>query len=120
MHRLQVQKFSKWASSNGLSDNDLNVALDEIENGLHNGKLGGHLYKKRVSIDSKGKRGGGRTIVCYKRGDRVIFLHGFKKNETDNIPKKELEAFKQLAKELVKLSEEQIETAIRSGAFKEI
>ncbi len=120
MHKLQSKNFSKWASSNGLSIDDLKSALDEIGKGLHDGKLGGHLYKKRVAINSHGKRGGGRTIVCYKRGDRAIFLHGFKKNETDNISKKELEAFKQLAKELIDLSENQIETAIRSGAFKEI
>lgn len=29
-----------------------------MENGLHNGDLGGHVFKKRIAIASRGKRGG--------------------------------------------------------------
>jgi hypothetical protein len=120
MYRLQSKKFSKWASDNGLSNDDLNNAINEISQGLCEATLGGHLYKKRIATNGKGKRGGARTIVCYKKGDRAIFLHGFAKNETDNISKKELEAFRELAKNLINLSQDQILTAVKNGTFKEI
>ena len=67
----------------------LRTAADEIERGLAEARLGGFLVKKRVARPGRGKRGGWRTIVAHRQGSRLIFLHGFAKNETNNITEKE-------------------------------
>jgi hypothetical protein len=36
---------------------------------------------------AKGKRGGYRTIIAYRVGDRAVFLYGFAKNKLANISK---------------------------------
>lgn len=71
-------------------------AANEIEAGLVDARLGGFLLKKRVAAPGRGKRGSYRTIVGHRQGDRLIFVHGFAKNETDNITKKEKEALRKL------------------------
>jgi hypothetical protein len=82
--------------------------------------LGGNLYKKRIRFEGQGKSGGGRTIICYKKGDRAIFVHGFAKNEKSNLSKKELIAFKELSKILLKLSPEEIVIAIENKDLIEV
>ena len=87
-------------------------SLTEITDGNFEANLGGNLYKKRIRFEGQGKSGGGRTIICYKKGDRAIFVHGFAKNEKSNLSKKELIAFKELSKILLRLSPEEIAIAI--------
>ena len=60
------------------------------------------------------------TIICYKQADRAIFIHGFAKNEKSNLTRKELIAFKELAKVLLLLSESDIDSAIINGDFIEV
>jgi len=58
--------------------------------------LGGHLYKKRVRFEGAGKSGSGRTIICYKKDNNAIYIHGFAKNDKDNLSNAEQSAFKEL------------------------
>ncbi len=113
-----TKHFSKWAFKHKISDNELISALKEIQAGHFEANLGGHIYKKRIRFEGQGKRGGGRTIICYKKDDRAIFVHGFAKNEKSNLSKKELNAFKELSKILLRMSIEQlsIATAFRPWA----
>lgn len=94
--------------------------MAEIQDGKFEANLGGHIYKKRIRFTGKGKSGSGRTIVCYKKNDKAIFIHGFAKNEKSNLSQKELVAFKELAKILVSLSAEKVKTAIETGDFIEV
>jgi hypothetical protein len=105
---------------NKIPENELAKALNELENGLYNANLGGSLFKKRIGIDGKGKSGGGRTIICFKKLDRAIFIHGFAKNEKENLSKKELDALKGLAKILLRLSVNQLKSAIKNGDLIEV
>jgi hypothetical protein len=88
--------FDKWARKAGLSHDAIRKAASEIEQGLVDARLGGFLIKKRVGRENEGKRGGYRTIVAHRQGDRMIFLYGFAKNETDNISKKERQVLAKL------------------------
>ena len=63
----------------------------------------------------QGKHGGGRTIICYKKKDKAILIHGFAKNENENLSKKELHGFKEFSKILLGLPPEGIDTAIENG-----
>jgi hypothetical protein len=120
MKELMTKHFLKWASKQKISRNELAAALAEVQAGNFEANLGGHIYKKRIRFEGRGKSGGGRTIVCFKKDDRAIFIHGFAKNEKSNLSTKELNAFKELAKILLGLSPEDLATAIENGNFIEV
>jgi len=115
-----TKQFSKWALSQNIASNGLFEAIEEVQSGNFNANLGGHLYKKRIRFEGQGKSSSGRTIVCYKKGDRAIFIHGFAKNEKSNLSKKELNAFKEFSKILLGFSKKEITLAIESGSFIEV
>lgn len=120
MKKLMTKHFAKWAGKQNIPDIDLAKALDEVENGNFEANLGGHVIKKRIRFQGKGKSGSGRTIICYKQADRAFFVHGFAKNEKSNLTSKELHAFKELAKVLLSLSNEKLNIAIKKGNIMEV
>ena len=77
--------FDKWARSIDLKDKTLKTAVDEIAAGLYDANLGGCLFKKRIGLKGKGKSGGIRTIIAFKKEDKAFFIYGFAKNEKANI-----------------------------------
>lgn len=115
MDIYKTKVFSRWASSEGLSDEDLVAAVAELCNGQFEASLGGNLYKKRVALAGRGKSGGARTLIACRMGERAFFLFGFKKNERDNIGQQELMFLKQLAKEQIAASSDLIGAAIAVG-----
>lgn len=120
MKKLMTKHFSKWAAKQKIPKRELANALAELIAGNFEANLGGNLYKKRIHFEGQGKSGGGRTILCYRKDDRSIFVHGFAKNEKSNLAKKELVAFKELSKILLSLSPEEIEIAIKNKYLIEV
>lgn len=94
--------------------------IDEMSHGLFEANLGGHIYKKRVPVDQRGKRGGARTIIAFKARDKAIFIYGFAKTKKGNLTKKEEEALKYLAKNYFSYSDHQIHQAVKSGNLIEV
>lgn len=115
-----TKHFSKWASKQNIPVNELLIALDEVVQGQFEANLGGNVYKKRIRFEGQGKSGSGRTILCYKRGHRIVFVHGFSKNEKSSLSKKELFAFKELSKVLLSLNNEQLAIAIKNADLIEV
>lgn len=120
MNDLMTKQFYKWVSKQKIKSDELLTALSELKADNFEANLGGHLYKKRVRFEGRGKSGSGRTILCYKKGNRAIFIHGFAKNEKDNLSSKELVALKEFSKVLLSLTEDQIKIAVDNGDFKEV
>ena len=120
MAKLMTKHFSKWASKQNISNSELFDALEEVEEGSLDVNLGGNVYKKRIRFKGQGKSGSGRTIICYKKNGRAIFVYGFAKNEKSNLSKKELIAFKELSKILLTLSIDEIAVAVANGNFIEV
>jgi hypothetical protein len=58
-------------------------------------RQGRHLRCR--AVPGQGKSGGFRTLIVFRAGTRAIFVHGFAKNEKDNIEEDELVALKKLA-----------------------
>jgi len=112
--------FTKWAEKEGLNDDALQIAVDEMERGLIDADLGGHVVKKRVAVGDRGKRGGVRTLLAYKSGDKAFFMYGFAKNARANVSTDELKALKHLAKELMNYSDKTLTKAIQHGALIEV
>jgi hypothetical protein len=120
MKILATKQLSKWANKNSVSTRDLFLAGEEVLNGDFEANLGGHIIKKRVAINNSGKRSGVRMILFFREGERLIYIHGFKKNEKENITDKELKAFKGLAKIFEAMTDDQISQSIKSGYFIEV
>lgn len=120
MKKLMTKHFSKWASKQQIYKNDLLLALTEVQDGNFEAGLGGHIYKKRIKFKGQGKSGSGRTIICYKKGNRAIFIHGFAKNQKSNLSKKELSIFKELSRILLNLSTKEMLIAITNGDIIEV
>lgn len=56
MRIFKNKAFTKWAEKEGLNDDALQIAVDEMERGLIDADLGGHVVKKRVAVGGRGKR----------------------------------------------------------------
>jgi hypothetical protein len=117
---IATNAFSRWMKRAGIRDVDLLGAVAEMSRGLIDANLGGDVYKKRFGVAGRGKRGGARTIVATRKGDRWIFLFGFEKNERSNIRTTELIALQKLAKTLLDLHDRDLARAVAAGELKEI
>ena len=115
-----TKDFKKWVGKQSVAIDELLNAVDELVLGNFDANLGGSIYKKRIKFRGRGKSKSGRTIICYKKGNRTFFVHGFAKNEKENIDKKELKAFKELAKILFNFSEIQLSIALKNGDLSEV
>lgn len=119
MRIYKTKWFHRWAAREGLTDTALQAAVMEMANGLADA-LGGHVYKKRIGLPGRGKRGGVRTLIAFRRGDRAIYLYGYPKNERANISDRELEALRLLAAQLLSYSDQDIEKAISADEMIEV
>jgi len=121
MNRVfRTRTFTRWMRKAGLADAALCYAVDEMARGLVDADLGGHVMKKRVALPGQGKSGGARTIVATRLADRWFFLFGFEKNERANIDRDELKALQEMAHELLRFDDKQLETALAAGEIVEI
>ena len=120
MRAFKSKRFARWASSEGLTDSMLLVAVAEMERGLVDADLGGHVYKKRVALGGRGKSGGGRVVLVYRAGDVAFFVRGFAKKDQSNIGHGELAALKDLAKDLLSYSGQELNNAVKDGEFIEV
>ena len=118
----KTKVFDKWAlnKKNNLTDAVLQTAVEEMENDLYEANLGGDVYKKRVALHNKGKRGGARTLVAFKKGDNTFFMYGFAKSQQANIKSDELKALKLLAKQLLGYSQQDLKKAVNAGELIEV
>ncbi|KZN12452.1 type II toxin-antitoxin system RelE/ParE family toxin [Marinomonas sp. TW1] len=120
MRIFKNKAFHRWAIKEGLADSALRTAVDEIEKGLVDADLGGHVFKKRVALGGRGKSAGARTLLAYTLGQRAFFMYGFAKNSRANIDADELRALRRLAKELLEYSDIELIIAIEHGVLIEV
>lgn len=95
-------------------------AVTRAEKGLIDADLGSGVIKQRIARQGQGKSSGYRSIIIFRSGDKAFFVYGFPKNNRDNISKDELKAFKKAAKELLKLSNEDLTALISKGSMTEV
>ncbi len=120
MRIFKLKLFHKWAAKECLTDDLLRKAVQEMENGLIDANLGGQVYKKRVGIRGRGKRGGARTLIAFKVEEKAFFIYGFAKNKRDTIEGYELKALKRLAKELLSYNNQELSKAVEAGEMIEV
>ena len=112
-HVLATKTFARWMRKSKVNQEDLIIAIQEMADGLIDAHLGGHLVKKRVALQGRGKSAGVRTIIATQFESRWIYLFGFEKSERSNIDRNELKALQELAKSYLELSAAEIQAAVK-------
>lgn len=97
MRIFKNKAFARFARRSGIADASLCKAVRDAERGLLDADLGGGVIKQRVARSGGGKSGGFRTLILFRVRERAFFVHGFAKNERDNIDNDELAALRELA-----------------------
>ena len=119
---FKTKLFHRWARRVKLNNESLKQAIDELLRGQYEADLGSHLYKKRIGIHGKGKRGSIsiRTIIAVKKGDKCFFLYGYTKNDRKNINEKEKCALMELAQDFLNMDKETIRLLIDDKELTEV
>jgi len=112
--------FNRFANKESITDNELLEIVDKLEVNQADANLGGDVYKVRVAKQGEGKAGGHRVIVYFKNKFRTFFAYGFSKSDRGNIDQGELQTFKDRAKDVFSLTDEQIANRIKRGTLIEI
>lgn len=120
MRVFKNKSFARFARKVQMTDAVLCAAIADASRGLVDADLGGGVVKQRVARQGGGKSGGFRTIILFRLRERAFFVHGFAKNEQDNIRDDELAAFKMLAAELMAYDDDALARAVANGALMEV
>ena len=75
--------FTRFASKEGITDDELREAVNRLEMGQA-ADLGGGVYKVRIARPGEGKSGGYRVIVFFRSEERTFFAYGYAKSKRDN------------------------------------
>ena len=73
--------FARQNKKIGLTNAALCKAVSEIAAGLNDGNLGNGIFKKRIALDGRGKRGSARTLIATRVGSYWFYLFAYKKND---------------------------------------
>lgn len=117
---FKTKTFRRWSRKAGISDDVLCAAVEEMMQGLIDADLGGRVFKKRIPVPGRGKRGGARTIVGSNLQDRWFFLYGFEKKDRETIDARELAALQTIAAALLAMDPKLLEKAVAEDELEEI
>ena len=120
MKLYKTRAFARIAKKAGLTDTALKASAEEMRKGIIHADLGGNIYKQRVAIPGRGKRGGSRVIIAAKMHDKWICVHCYLKKDQDDISPDEETAFKEFARVYLELSGKDIQMAVERGILEEI
>ena len=115
-----IKGFERFRRRERISNDVLLRAIGRATSGLIDADLGGGLIKQRVARPGQGKRGGYRTIIAFRAGQRAVFLFGFAKTARDNIAPEDLAHWRLFGADLLKASDEAIMTAIGDNELTEV
>ena len=117
MYYLKTKYFARWARKEKIADTQLWETIAEFEKGLFGANLGNYLFKKRLALGGRGKSGGGRIILFYQKGEKLIFCSGFSKNQHNNLSYLDFKLLNKLSETLKTFSENTILNNIQHGEF---
>ena len=120
MRIFKTRSFARFAKSEAIDDDKLSAAVAGAEKGLIDADLGGGLIKLRIARAGQGKRGGWRTIIAYRTGERAIFLFGFAKSDRENIDPGQTADFKAAAQDVLALTEAVLDENVAAQTLLEV
>jgi hypothetical protein len=121
----KFRRFSSEARKEGVSDSILTDVANEFlalpVESRNQHSLGAGLYKLRLASKSgRGKSGGSRVVLAFKKDALVIWLHLYGKNEKENVVHQDFEDLKKLSNVLLNATENQLMDLIKKGTLEEI
>lgn len=116
----KTKVFRRFQRKEGMTDAALADAVRRAEEGLVDADLGRGLIKQRVARQGAGRRGGYRTVIAYRVGERAVFIYGFAKSERDNITAADLQDLIGAGALLLDLNADAIDTLIVEGELWEV
>jgi len=115
-----TKEFGRFARAQKIGDEMLSEAVQRAGDGLVDADLGGAVIKQRVARPGQGRRSGFRTLIAYRPGQRAVFVHGFAKNERDDIDKDDLKRLRRFAAEILSWGEQRIRILLENGKWREV
>jgi hypothetical protein len=112
--------MARFARREQITHANLREAIQRAERGLIDADLGGGLIKQRVARPGRGRSGGHRTIIAYRRAERAFFIYGFAKSARANIGSDELKTAREIGAALMATPEAVIFQKIADGELEEI
>ena len=120
MRIFKNKAFSRFARKSRIDDSSLCKAVRDAERGLLDADLGGGVIKQRVARRGGGKSGGFRTLILFRMGILAFFVHGFAKNEQDNIDDDDLVALRKLATTMLAYNDAALASALENKTLIEV
>ncbi len=120
MRTFKTKVFARFARREGIGDRALCEAVERIAKGSIDADLGGGVFKQRVARPGQGRSGGVRAILVLRRGERAFFLHGFAKSDRENLRRTELRAVRELADEMLRLGDADLNAMLANGTIREV
>lgn len=112
--------FARFVRKERVTDAALRDTVARAEGGQIDADLGGGVVKQRVARPGQGRSGGYRMIVPYRSGTRAIFAFGYAKSRKDDLEPDELEAYRELVKAYLALTERAIDKHVADGILAEV
>ena len=120
MRVFKSKWFAKFARKERITNAKLCEAVRDAERGIIDADYGGGVIKQRIARPNEGKAGGYRSIVLFRKGERVFFVYGFAKNALDNIDESDERDFKELAKSTLDISDMELDKLVSNGLYEEV
>lgn len=120
MRIFKTKEFARFARREGIDDERLHEAAARASRGLIDADLGGGLIKQRVARPGQGRSGGYRSLVAFSSETRTVFVHGFAKNQRDNIGPDELDFWRRVASAFLVMSDIQLGELIEARDITEV
>jgi len=112
--------FDRFCGKQLVDDDMLCALVKDIESNQIDVSYGGSVIKQRLARKNQGKSGGYRCVILYRMQERVFFVYGFAKSDRDNISDEEVNDFKDLAAELLNLSDSALMKLIETRTLIEV
>ena len=120
MRIFKNKSFGKFANKEGITDVKLCKVIKEISDGKIDADYGGGVIKQRIARPREGTSGGYRSIILFRKDEKAFFVYGYSKKTRENINDAEEKAFKKLAAETFRYTDQQIKKLIEDGIYKEV
>ncbi len=100
------KSFARFSRKKRIKDELLCEAVERAERGLIDADLGDGLIKQRIPRPNEGRSGGYRAMLAYQSENLTVFIHGFAKNEQDNVSDDDLVRLQKMASQVLELDDE--------------
>jgi hypothetical protein len=113
----QTKYVYKQSKKLNIPNLDWIKAIENLNNTSTTAYLGSHVYKLRLAANNKGKSGGYRGILIYKKDNLILIISVFSKANQENLKREELDLLKKLGQSYLNLTQTDINILINRKAL---